>query len=520
MHNNQAKPVLKLISNTPIKEFVAPRTMVRVRRRWRNWFPRQIPIAYKLSLIISALITLGMIVLGSVVITNQKQLLQQQIDAHGHSVAGQLAESAKEPILADDALSLSVLTSNLNHDDKIKGTAVIDIQGNILARSGMLPLEAGIGNIRARPLNDTQTYSFDWQYQDAANSAHKLVSYLQPVHFQEVRTGYVLITLSGDSLDLALQDSVRAVTAATILMIILAVIVSFVMSRRLSRPIHNLMDASKAIDQGKLNFRIKERRNDEIGELIDSFNNMADGLLHKDQVERAFSRFVSSNVAKQILENVDNVELGGKHVMGSVLFADIVGYTDISEKLTPQATAEMLNEYFSYISEAAKIYHGTIDKFMGDCAMIVFGITEEDDDHCFNALACAVLIQRIINRISSKRIARGEFPVQFRLGVNSGEMLAGNMGSTDRMEFTVVGDSVNLASRLCTFANPGQIIIHGQVYEQEDIKNRIIARQHDPIRLRHKPEPVPTYLVTDVAEPYQLTMERHLLELFGHKAIT
>lgn len=520
MQNNQAKPALRLISNTPIKEFVAPRTMVRVRRRWRNWLPRQIPIAFKLSLIISALITLGMIVLGSVVITNQKQLLQQQIDAHGHSVASQLAEAAKEPILADDALSLSVLTSNLNSDNKIKGTAVIDIQGNILAQSGMVPLESGIEDIHARPLRDTHTYSFDWHYRDKNNQSHMLVSYIQPVYFQDVRTGYVLITFSSDALDLALQDSVRAVTAATILMIILAVIVSFVMSKRLSRPIDNLMHASKAINEGKLNFRIKERRNDEIGELIDSFNNMADGLLQKNQVERAFSRYVSSNVAKQVLENLDNVELGGKHVMGSVLFADIVGYTDISEKLTPQAIAEMLNEYFSYISEAAKIFHGTIDKFMGDCAMIVFGITENDEDHCFNALACAVLIQRIINRISSKRIARGEFPVQFRLGVNSGEMLAGNMGSTDRMEFTVVGDSVNLASRLCTFANPGQIIIHGQIYEQNNIKDRIIAQEHEPIRLRSKPEPVPTYLVTDVAEPYQLMMERHLLELFGHKAIT
>lgn len=520
MRNDQAQPVLKLITNNPIKEFVAPRTMVRVRRRWRNWIPRQIPIAFKLSLVISALLTVGMIVLGSVVINNQKQLLQQQIDAHGHSVASQLADSVKEPILADDALSLSVLTSNLISDDKIRGAAVLDIQGNMLARSGLLPLDPGIENVHARPLTDTDTYSFDWQHMDSANDSHRLVSYIQPVHFQDVRTGYVLLTFSSDSLDIALHDSVRAVTAATILMVILAVIISFVMSRRLSRPIHDLMDASKAIDEGKFNFRIKERRNDEIGELIDSFNNMADGLLEKNQVERAFSRFVSSNVAKQILENIDNVELGGKHVMGSVLFADIVGYTDISENLTPQATAELLNEYFSHISDAARIYHGTIDKFMGDCAMIVFGVTEDDEDHCFNALACGVLIQRIINRISTKRIARGEFPVQFRLGINSGEMLAGNMGSTDRMEFTVVGDSVNLASRLCTFAKPGQIVIHGQIYEQDDIRNRIIAEQHDPIRLRSKPEPVPTYIVTDVAEPYQLTMERHLLEIFRRKAIT
>lgn len=520
MQDKQVQPALTLITSSPIKEFVAPRTIAQVRRQWRSWIPRQVPIAYKLSMIISALITLGMIVLGSVVINNQKQLLQQQIDAHGRSVAKQLAESVKEPILADDVLTLNVITSNLDSDEKVQGTAVLDNNGNQLARSGLVPLDGKIEHIRARPLAETGTYSFDWQSVDTDGQAQKLVSYIQPVYFQDVRTGYVLITFSSASLDLALSDSVRAVTAATILMIVLAVIVSILMSKRLSRPIHNLMDASKAIDEGKLNYRIKERRNDEIGELIDSFNSMADGLLRKNQVERAFSRFVSSNVAKQILENIDNVELGGKHVMGSVLFADIVGYTDISEHLTPKETAELLNEYFTYIGEATKIYHGTIDKFMGDCAMVVFGITEDDEDHCFNAIACAVLIQRIINTLNTSRIARGQFPVQFRLGINTGEMLAGNMGSTERMEFTVVGDSVNLASRLCTFASPGEIVIHGQIYQLDGISKRILAEQHESIRLRSRREPVPTYLVSDVAEPYRQVMDTQLNNILGDKALS
>jgi len=287
------------------------------------------------------------------------------------------------------------------------------------------------------------------------------------------------------------------------MMIFIAIIISFVMARKISEPINYLMNASRAIDQGHFHHRIKERRNDEIGNLINNFNSMADGLLKKNQVEDAFSRFVSSNVAKQILSDLDNVEIGGEHVEGTVLFADIVGYTDISEHMTPRATAELLNEFFSYIGEASKLYNGTIDKFMGDCAMIVFGVTEDDQDHRFHAIACAVLIQQLVEQLNIERTNRGLFPVQFRLGINTGEMLAGNMGCKDRMEFTVVGDAVNLASRLCTFAAPGEIVINKDLYQSNDVSERVLVQEHMPIQLRSRKNPVLTYLVEGLASEYQ-----------------
>lgn len=517
MAQNQSKPALKLITNNRISEFVAPRTIEHVQRSWRSWLPRQIPIAVKLSFIISLLITLGMILLGSVIINNQTQLLQQQIDAHGGSVATQLAESVKEPILAEDMLTLRVLTSNLTNDEKVSGTAILDSQGKVLARSGMIPLDENAKHIQIRTLQDNEAYSFDWQRINVDGESEGLISFIQPVLFQDVRTGYILITFSRISLDTAIQDSVRAVTAATILMITLAIIISFLMSRRLSRPIHHLMTASKAIDNGQLGYRIQERRNDEIGELIQSFNTMADGLLKKDQVEDAFSRFVSSSVAKQVMSDLENVQLGGKHVNGSVLFADIVGYTDISENMPPQQIADLLNEYFTYIGEATKLYSGTIDKFMGDCAMVVFGISDHDDDHAFNAVACAVLIQRIVDNLNHHRVSKGLFPVQFRIGVNSGEMLAGNMGSNDRMEFTVVGDAVNLASRLCSFSSPGQIVINKSVYAHDGISRKLVVCEHEAIRLRSRKEPVPTYLVSDVAPTFRDIMDQQLKKILGDK---
>lgn len=486
--------------------------------RLRRYLPRQIPIAVKLSFAVSLLVTLGMVLLGSVVITNQEKLLRNQIDAHGNTVAIQLAESAKELILAGDRLSLGVLTENMTNDKSILGTSVVDDKGNTLASSGITPLQNGDKLIKVRNLMDSTTHSMEWRHQANGQAMKNLVSFLHPVVFQDVRAGYVLITFSRASLDTALTDSVRAITAATILMIILAVVISFLMSRKVSQPINYLMDASKAIDEGRLTYRISERRNDEIGNLITAFNSMADGLLKKSQVEDTFSRFVSSNVAKQIMNDLDNVEIGGEHMNGSVLFADIVGYTDISENLPSQEIAQLLNEYFSYIGEATKLYYGTIDKFMGDCAMVVFGIPQEDDKHSFHAIACAVLIQRLVERLNTIRIEKGQIPVQFRLGINSGEMLAGNMGYNDRMEFTVVGDSVNLASRLCTFAAPGEIVINKDTYIVSGISQQIIAHEHKPIQLRNRKHPVSTYIVDGLAAEHELLMDEQVEQILASKA--
>jgi adenylate cyclase len=404
-------------------------------------------------------------------------------------------------ILAEDHLGLSVLTNNLISDQVILGTVITDYNGKVLSSAGINPFSSDTQldtDSKYFPVDTIYTYQWDWY--DPNNDDHRAVtSYIGPITFRDVHTGYAIITFDSSAMLQAVTDSVRAITAATLLMILLAVVLSFVLGKQLSRPIKHLMDASRAIGEGKFEYRINERRNDEIGYLIDSFNHMAEGLLQKGQVESAFSKYVSPNVAREVLNNLQEVKLGGKHVTGTVLFADIVDYTSLSNRLSPEDTVDLLNEYFSYIDRACKLYNGSIDKFMGDCAMTIFGIPEYDEEHCFNAISCSLLIQRLVNQVNRERVNNGKFPVLFRIGINSGEMLAGNMGSLDRMQYTVVGDAVNLASRLCTFAGPGEIAISSEIYDMPDIPPRIIAEPNKNIQLRSRETPIRTYIVRDLA---------------------
>ncbi|MDW7773179.1 MAG: adenylate/guanylate cyclase domain-containing protein [Desulfobulbaceae bacterium] len=465
------------------------------------------PIAIKLALAITLLIVTGMSLLGFIILEKQKTIMSQQVDAMGSTIAAQLANSAIEMVLADDTLGLQTLVNNLIDEDNILGAMIISEKGIVMAQGGTMP---GVNIISSYPVKSehpSDTQSFEPDQGPKADSVHELVTFVSPVHFNELLAGQAAVTFSKNAMVKSLHEAKNAVVITTAVMILVAILLAFILSKHLSKPIYNLVTACKAIGKGDFHYRLNKCRNDEIGELSLAFNQMADGLLKKSQVENIFSRYVSSSVAKKIMENLDQVELGSKHVNASVLFADIVGFTGFSETMPPQKVAGLLNEYFSYTSAISQHYHGHIDKFIGDCAMVVFGVPEHDPDHSFHAIACAVMIRKLANRLNTIRINCGMQPVQFRMGINTGNMVAGNLGSNDRMEYTVIGDSVNLASRLSSIAGSDQIVIMDELYKKESIRQRVVAHPHKTIRVHGRQLPVSTYLVDDIKAEYAPQMD-------------
>ena len=481
---------------------------------------RYIPIAYKLALAITLLLTSGMGLLGLVVVTNQGEQMRSQMNEYGRTMVNQLSESAKDLVLSDDNLGLRVLTNNLTGSTNILGAGIYSVDGTVLASNGAMPPNYILIFPENPNKSHSRPYSKDWLWQDDSDKGTEVVSFISPIRFQEVVAGYSLVTFSRAYLVQSQQKAVQTIIGLTIFMTLLATIVAFLMSRRLTHPIHDLVTASREIGEGNYGFRLPSTRNDELGTLTHAFNDMAKGLEEKTQVENTFSRYVSTEVAKQILDNLDQVRLGGKHVNASVMFADIVGFTRISEQLPANEVAELLNEYFTFISRAAKLYSGHIDKFIGDCAMVVFGVPKQDQEHPFHAIACAVMILHLSHRLNEIRKQQGKFPVYLRIGVNSGDMLAGNMGSDDRMEYTVVGDTVNLAERLSSMADSQQIVIRDTVYQLPSIKSRVKAQKHGPIRVRGRISIINTYIVEDVLPIYRKVMDQQIDRLiceYGEK---
>ena len=149
--------------------------------------------------------------------------------------------------------------------------------------------------------------------------------------------------------------------------------------------------------------------------------------------------------------------------------------------------------------------------------MVVFGSPKPDAEHSFHAICCAVLIQKLVARLNQARAADGKPEVMVRIGVNSGEMLAGVMGDSERAEYTVVGDSVNLASRLCGESSGGQVIIEEALYNRLADSGKIMATSYKSIRLRGKALPSSIYTVEDVAPEYRMPMTSLIDDVMGKR---
>lgn len=459
--------------------------------------PEYFPVAWKLGLSISLMLLLGMAVLGSLIMNSQLARMQSQADAFGFTLAQQLADATREPLLAEDHFSINIVLGNLMQNDSLYGAALFDRNNNLLEQVGSLPVDifpSANGSNMLRWKNDSEL----------------LTTYFSPVRINELTAGHAAISLSRAPIDAARKEARQTIVTVTLIMSLIAIVVAFLVSRRLSRPIHELLEAANALRGGNLEFRLAERRNDEIGQLVEAYHNMASGLLEKNQVEKVLSRFVSPSVAKNMMADLQQVSLGGREVEATVVFADIVGFTQLSENIAPDAVAELLNAYFNAISMAATFYRGTIDKYMGDCAMIIFGVPEDDSEHSYHGLCCAIMIQRLVERLNTLRRQRGLTTVSFRIGINSGSMLAGNLGSHDRMQYTVIGDSVNLASRLSNMAGAGEVVAAHTMVTAPNIRPRVRLHQASAMHLRGRSELVDTFVVDGVHAHSETLMEQRI----------
>lgn len=489
--------------------------------------PRHIPVAIKLAISIGIMLTLVMTLLGAVIVHNQTNLIRTQItnrtntlvQTHANSL-GDLITQAQMSENPDNThvsrgkpdpmgkqnllLTLKVITTQLTNDKEIVGAAIYSSQRKELSKTGINPFDknAPYAGKEASFLKNESRRILEWGEEYIKQNKLNPMTFISPIYLQNTVVGYALITFKHDLLDQAIANAVQSIVIATLIMILLGIMLSYILGRRLTKPLYLLTEASEAIARGNYNHRLPEQRNDEIGYLMTSFNNMAQGLYQKERVEKAFSRHVAPSIAKEIIDNMEDLTPGGKHVRASVLFVDIVGFTSISETMTPEGIAQLLNEFYTNINKVSQEYNGVIDKFMGDCAMAVFGIPNDDQEHAYNSIACAVTIQKLLKKLNKSRKDKRMFPISFRIGVNTGEMLAGNMGSAERTQYTVVGDSVNLASRLCTVAPSDKIIISGETCHLTGMQDKIVAVQHERMRIRGVTNPVNTYLVEDLKEPY------------------
>ncbi len=212
-------------------------------------------------------------------------------------------------------------------------------------------------------------------------------------------------------------------------------------------------------------------------------------------IRSAFEHYLSPNVIHQLMDDPDMLNLGGERKVLTAFFSDIQGFSTISESMEADELVHFLNEYLTEMCDIILKYDGTIDKFEGDAIIAFFGAPIYFEDHAVRACLCAVDIQERMKELRKKWVEEGRHEIHMRIGLNTGDMVVGNMGSADRMDYTMMGDSVNLAARLEAAAKQYRIYTMISEFTYEEAKDYIEARELDLTRVVGKEEPVKVYEV-------------------------
>lgn len=297
----------------------------------------------------------------------------------------------------------------------------------------------------------------------------------------------------------ALRDRLFDFSLAVVCLSLLAVIV---LARGFTRPVLQLASRVQRIERGDYGAALpaeQVRGRDEVAGLAESIDNMATGLAEKEKVRDLLGKVVSREIADELLNN--RIELGGEEKVVSVLFADIRGFTRLSEQQTPSQTLAMLNTCLERICSAIETHGGVVDKFTGDAVMALFGAPVGHDDDALRAARALLAVQEAMAEVNRELQAdagnqQPALHLQLGAGLHTGMVVAGNMGSRNRMNYTVIGDAVNLASRLEGLTR--QYDVHNVISEASrqalgDQAQAFAWRELDLVRVKGKQQPVRIY---------------------------
>jgi len=450
------------------------------------------PLKLKLSLVITVVLVVTVVLLSAMLLRQQQKTLTAEMVKRGLTIAQNLAASAKNPLVSDDELTLNLLVKEAMQDPDVAYVAITDEKGKALAHSDVHL----VGRPLERPANLTplggrllvQTY-------EAAGGAD-VIDFSVPLSFRRVAIGALYLGVSQRANAAALARARNNAVLVSVAMVLLGIAGAFTLGAVLSRPISRLMEGTRAIAEGDYHVTLRVPSRDEIGALTQSFNDMAASLREKDAIKRAFTRYVAREVVTEILKDPDKIVLTGERREVTVLFCDVRGFTSLSERLAPEEVVTLLNAFYTLMIDTTFKHDGTLDKFLGDGVMAIFGAPIFHPDHCLRALRTALAMQAGIRELSARRVAEGKTPLRVGIGVNAGSAVAGSVGTEARMEYTVIGDSVNVAARLESYAKPGQILItehtHGLV------RDAIEARALGRLKVRGKEEELEVYEVLGV----------------------
>lgn len=463
----------------------------------------------KFSILVVALLVLACVSLAGIATQHERRALESEIEKRARTIAMNLAGAAKEPVLGVDQgdfegeLTLERLIEQTSREEGVVAVRLVTRNGMVAA--SLDPDERGTQReqlvrpvFTARNAAAEGTGATEGEPVLRVTYRNRLLLVEAPIFYSDVLVGVAEVELDLRVLvDPVVQSGASQLTSAAIAVVCLGVVAGMIFVALLVGPLRRLRLGVERLADGELDTRVPPTSRDEIGDLTRAFNEMGDALEQKQRVQNAFGRYVNDYVLNQLLEG-DDQQFAGLEQDITILFIDIRQFTRLSEGMKARDVVLLLNEVFQLVSDRILEHGGTIDKFIGDSVMAYFGAPVRHKDHPLRGVTAAIEIIRCIAE-RNQRLAETpnspNVPVQFGIGIHSGSVVVGNIGSDRRTDFTAVGDAVNVAHRLEKLAKAGEILVSEAV--QRRVRAAIRLEFEGERQLSGREEPVHVYRVND-----------------------
>jgi adenylate cyclase len=310
--------------------------------------------------------------------------------------------------------------------------------------------------------------------------------------------------------------AVRIVLLVSIILVFMLVTLRSFLSRNIIQPLESISRANRQFLQGSSQVRdvaLPANTPREITEIVQTRNQMLDTILKESHerlqlvtfIRETFGRYVSDKVVDQILESPSGQKIGGRRETVTILITDLRGFTALSETMDPEALMGLLNRYLERMSEVILGYDGLIDEIMGDSILTVFGVPESRPDDAARAVACGLEMQQVLAALNRETAAEGLPQIEMGVGINTGTVIVGNIGSEKRLKYGIMGSAVNVAARIESNTIGGQVLIGESTHRL--VEKLVTAQPPQSVMMKGLRRPLVYYPVTAIGPPYDLRVE-------------
>jgi len=431
------------------------------------------PVRWRWTMLVGFAVAISILVLALVILDMERDAWLDNQEAQAEVLVDRLGDELKIPMLSGSVAEVDLIVRGLLKkvpdvtavrveyiDGKVQQFGVVDADSKVLKEV------LKVDHIMRSPLN------------------HLLFS--KRIMYSGTVIGSVTARYSEAAWEALAKRLVKRMVLAAGVVIVLAGVLVHWIAGQISRPMEMLASAAGRVARGDYNVRLPVYGNDEISDATTQFNQMVHQLAHKEEMRDVFGKYLNPKLVSEVFDGGDASGVKNRRQDVTVLFADMVGFTSFSEATETEEVVEVLNKHFEVFHRIIDYFGGHVDKYIGDAVMAVFNHPNEDPEHARNATMAAVAMMLACSQLGVIR-PNGE-AIFFRVGLNRGNAIVGNIGAAERLEYTVIGDTVNVASRMGGVGAGGEVVLSratsghiGEGFEFETMGEQNIKGVQDAI---------------------------------------